>query len=258
MPNPIDLTDPIYNDAEAARAYIEAQRWPDGPYCPHCGERERVTKLKGKSTRPGLYACAPCRQHFTVTVGTIYERSHIPLHKWVLATHLMAASKKGISAHQLHRMLNLPYKTAWFMAHRIRAGMDGAADGPGGLGGEGKIVEADETYFGDKDNAKETRKPGARGPAGKRPVVALVERKGKARSFHVEHATAATVTELLRTNASRKSKLMTDESRLYTEVGTEYAGHGTVNHSGGEYVGFDDPRSTPTPSRAISASSSAA
>src|SRR3954447_3643687 len=249
MPNPIDLTDPIYSDAEAARAYIEAQRWPDGPYCPHCGERERVTKLKGKSTRPGLYACAPCRQHFTVTVGTIYERSHIPLYKWVLATHLMAASKKGVSAHQLHRMLNLPYKTAWFMAHRIRAGMDGAADDPEGLGGPGKIVEADETYFGNRENPEPSpqrkgrpfTKGGKSGPSGKRPAVALVERKGKARTFHVDHANAETVTKLLRENASRKSKLMTDESRLYTEVGTEYARHGTVNHSAGEYVGFDDP-----------------
>ena len=226
MPNPVDLTDPIYNDDEAARAYIEAQRWPDGPFCPHCGERERVTKLKGKSTRPGLHACAACRQHFTVTVGTIYERSHLPLHKWVLATHLMAASKKGISAHQLHRMLDLPYKTAWFMAHRIRAGMGGAADDPGGLGGPGKIVEADETYFGNKDEITTRTKHGKPGLASKRAVVALVERKGKARTFHVERADADTVKKLLRENASRKSKLMTDESRLYTEVGAEFARHG--------------------------------
>ena len=104
-PNPVDLTDPIYNDGEAARAYIEAQRWPDGPFCPHCGEAERVTLLKGKSTRPGLYACAACRKHFTVMVGTIFEGSHLPLNKWVLAFYLSGASKKGMSAHQLHRML---------------------------------------------------------------------------------------------------------------------------------------------------------
>src|SRR5919205_2792204 len=241
MPNPIDLADPIYNDDEAARAYIEARRWPDGPYCPRCGECERVTKLKGKSTRPGLYACAACRQHFTVTVGTIYERSHLPLHKWVLASHLMAASKKGISAHQLHRLLGLPYKTAWFMAHRIRAARDGAADDPGGLGGEGKTVEADETYFGNKDVVTKRTKRGKPSLSNKRAVVGLVERGGKARTFHVERADGDTVKELLRQNAGRKSRLMTDESRLYTEVGAEYAGHGTVNHTSGEYVGFDDP-----------------
>src|SRR3954452_21572547 len=138
-----DLENPVFTDEDAARAYLEAQRWPDGPFCPHCGETERVTRLQGKTTRPGLHACAACRQQFTVTVGTLYERSHVPLHKWVLATHLLAAGKKGTNAHELHRMLGVTYKTAWFMAHRIRAGMAGAADDPEGLGGEGKTVEAD-------------------------------------------------------------------------------------------------------------------
>src|SRR3954453_989281 len=244
-----DLTAPIFTDEETARAHLEAQRWPDGPVCPHCGAIENITKLQGKAHRPGLYRCKGCKKQFTVTVGTVYERSHIPLHKWVLASHLMCASKKGMSAHQLHRMLDLPYKTAWFMAHRIRASMAGAANDPEGLGGPGKIVEADETYFGNRENPEPSpqrkgrpfTKGGKSGPAGKRSVVALVERKGKARTFHVDHANAETVTKLLRENASRKSKLMTDESRLYTEVGTEYARHGTVNHSAGEYVGFDDP-----------------
>ncbi len=117
-----DISNPIFHDEDKARAYLEAQRWPDGPYCPHCGEAENVRKIKGKSHRPGLHQCNSCRGHFTVTVGTLYERSKVPLHKWLFATHLICASKKGISSHQLHRMLGVTYKTAWFMAHRIREG----------------------------------------------------------------------------------------------------------------------------------------
>jgi transposase-like protein len=246
--NTADLENPIFTDEAAAREHLERVLWPKGPVCPHCGERERLTKLRGKAHRAGLYRCKGCAKQFTVTVGTLYERSHIPLHKWLLATHLMNASKKGVSAHQLHRMLGLSYKSAWFMAHRIRAGMDGAADDPGGLGGEGKTVEADETYFGKTDEPRERNKylppptkGGKSGPANKRAVVGLVERGGKVRTFHVATANAETVRTILRTNASRKSALMTDESKLYVEVGTEYARHGTVNHSAGEYVGFGDP-----------------
>src|SRR3954453_1046691 len=156
----VDLTAPIFTDETAAREHLEAQRWPDGPVCPHCGSCENITKLQGKAHRPGLYRCKACKKQLTVTIGTVYERSHIPLHKRVLATHLLCASKKGMSAHQLHRMLDLPYKTAWFMAHRIRASMAGAADDPEGLGGEGKIVEADETYFGNKDEVTTRTKHG--------------------------------------------------------------------------------------------------
>jgi transposase-like protein len=247
--NTADLENPIFTDETAAREHLERVLWPKGPVCPHCGERERLTKLQGKAHRPGLYRCKGCAKQFTVTVGTLYERSHIPLHKWLLATHLMNASKKGVSAHQLHRMLGLSYKSAWFMAHRIRAGMDGAADDPGGLGGEGETVEADETYFGKTDQPKVSPQRGDRpytkggnsGPANKRAVVSLVRRGGKVRSFHVANATAEAVKIILRTNANRKSKLMTDESRLYVDVGTEYARHGTVKHSVGEYVSFDDP-----------------
>src|SRR4051794_7055081 len=243
-----EFDDPIYTNDDAAREHIEKLRWANGRFCPHCGETERTSPVGGEKHRAGLYYCNGCKGQFSVMVGTIFERSHIPLHKWVLGFHLMASSKKGISAHQLHRTLHLPYKTAWFMAHRIRAAIDGA-DGGGPLGGEGKIVEADETYFGNREKAEPSpqrkgrpyTKGGKSGPSGKRPVVALVERGGKARTFHVDHANAETVTKLLRENASRKSKLMTDESKLYTKVGEEYADHGTVNHSGGEYVGFDDP-----------------
>src|SRR3954452_12262726 len=140
-----DLENPVFTDEKAARAYLEAQRWPDGPFCPHCGATENITKLQGKSHRPGLYQCNGCRGHFSVTIGTLLERSHIPLHKWLLAFHLLSSSKKGMSGHQFARMLGLSYKSAWFMAHRIRAAMDGAANDEGGLGGEGKTVEADET-----------------------------------------------------------------------------------------------------------------
>ena len=242
----LDLNDPIFTDDDAARAHLEAQRWPDGPVCPHCGERERVTRLQGKSHRVGLLKCKACAKPFSVTVGTLYERSHIPLRKWVLAMHLLCASKKGMSAHQLHRMLNLPYKTAWFMAHRLREAM--RDDLPGGLGGEGKVIEADETYFGKAENPNPRNKylppptkRGRTGPAGKRAIVALVERGGHVRSFHVKRATSASVTEIVRTNVSRESALMTDESKLYTKVGGEFHSHRTVTHSAGEYVRKDDP-----------------
>lgn len=239
-----DLTNPVYQDADKAREHLEAIQWPNGPVCPHCGNVDagRITKLQGKSTRPGVYKCNECAKPFSVTVGTVFERSKIALNKWVLATHLMAASKKGMSAHQLHRMLGVTYKTAWFMAHRIREAMkeDVASSGP--IGGEGKTVEADETYFGKREDQSMSpqrkgrpylkRKPGGR----KMTVVALVERQGRARMFHVKDATKATVREILFTNAPRTSILYTDESRLYTETGKEYAGHDTVNHSAKEYA----------------------
>lgn len=242
-----DLLQPMFTDENATREYLESINWPNGPVCPHCKERERVTRLVGKAHRPGLVQCNVCRSQFTVTVGTVMERSKIPLNKWVLAMHLLSASKKGMSGHQLHRMLGVSYKSAWFMAHRLRAAMVGA-DGGGPIGGEGKIVEADETYYGNAENPPERNKHlppptkgGRVGPAGKRPIVALVERGGKARTFHVKSANAATVRDILRTTADRKSKLITDESRLYTLVGQEYARHGPVTHSIGEYIGFDDP-----------------
>jgi transposase-like protein len=243
-----DLDNPMFTDDDAARAYLEAVHWPDGPICPHCRERKRVTRLHGGAHRAGVVQCNACRKQFTVTIGTVMERSKVPLHKWVLAMHLLCASKKGMSAHQLHRMLGVGYQTAWFMAHRLREGMrhDTKADA-GGLGGEGKVIEADETYFGKAENPPERNKylppptkRGRTGPAGKRAIVALVERGGHVRSFHVKRATSATVTEIVRTNVSRESALMTDESKLYTKVGEEFASHRTVTHSAGEYVRKDD------------------
>ena len=176
----VDLTNPIFTDLDAARAHFEAIRWPNGPYCPFCGQTDTVKPLGGKSMGPGWYHCRECRRKFTAQVGTIYERSHIPMTKWLLATHLMCASKKGISAHQLHRMLGLPYKTAWFMAHRIREGMRELNPGP--MGGEGKIVEADETYVGGKEKNKHVSKRNAKniGGMGKEITFALVERRARA------------------------------------------------------------------------------
>lgn len=244
-----DLTAPIYTDADKAREHLEAIHWPHGPICPHCGNvhPDRITKLEGKSTRPGVYKCNECRQPFTVTVGTVFERSKIPLNKWVLASHLMAASKKGMSAHQLHRMLGVTYKTAWFMAHRIREAMKEDVKSSGPLGGEGKTVEADETYIGKRETprklsrgriAKPT-KSGKAGGAQKRIVVGLVERGGKARMFHLNDATKETVREVLVRNADRSSILYTDSSRLYTKTGAEYASHKTTNHNRGEYVRYE-------------------
>ncbi|HEY8123958.1 MAG TPA: IS1595 family transposase [Methylocystis sp.] len=237
----VDLTAPIFTDAEAARRHLEAQVWPNGPVCPHCGnaDGERITALKGKSHRAGLYQCMECREQFTVTVGSAFERSKIPLNKWLLATYLLNASKKGYSAHQLHRTLGVTYKTAWFMFHRIREAMKDDVSTSGPLGGEGKIVEADETYHGKKETVTKRTKRGKPSHSSKRSIVALVERGGRVRSFHVETATKDTVREILVTNASRASKLHTDESNLYMAVGKEFAGHESVTHSADEYVRGD-------------------
>jgi transposase-like protein len=147
---------PHFNDPEGARQHLEAIRWPDGPTCPHCGGIDRIHKVEGKKHRPGLYACRDCNGHFTVTVGTVFERSHIPLHMWFRAVYLLCSSKKGISSHQLHRTLGVTYKTAWFMTHRIREAMREGMFGP--IGGEGKTVEADETYIGGKEKNRHRNK----------------------------------------------------------------------------------------------------
>jgi transposase-like protein len=218
-----DLSNPIFTDETAARKHLEAIRWPDGPVCPYCGTIDAASEMGGKDAGTGWYSCRACRKKYTVRVGSVYERSHIPLHKWVLATHLVCSSKKGISAHQLHRMLGITYKSAWFMAHRIREAMKPAGKEP--MGGSGKVVEADETYIG--------RKPGKTKKAGyhhKLAVVTLVERDGKARSFHVDKATVASVMPILRTNVDRKTAIMTDESKIYTQVRDEFASHQSVNH----------------------------
>ena len=224
-----DLSSSIFHDEIKARKHLEALRWPDGPYCPHCGVFDGVHRLGGKAGAAGLLHCRTCRKKFTITVGTLFERSHIPLHKWLLATHLMSASKKGISAHQLHRMLGVTYKTAWFMAHRIREAMRESKPGP--LGGSNKVVEADETYVGGK---AKNRAFGP--PPPKEPVFSLVERDGRVSSHHVPNVSAKTLRKILVTHADRKSYLMTDTAKVYTKAGREFSGHGTVNHSINEYV----------------------
>lgn len=262
----MNITDKIYHDENAARAHLEAVRWPTGVTCPHCGCTDKCQPTpmvnraipakepkKGKNGkliggtkgRPavavdGWYYCGDCLEKFTVRTGMVYERSHVPLHKWVLATHLMCSSKKGMSAHQLHRMLGVTYKTAWFMAHRIREAMIDVGLPP--MGGEGKNVQADETYIGSKKvkptvttSGRPFTKGGKSGGNFKNAVVALVS-EGKARAFHVDRADADTVADIIRNNVSRDTELRTDESRLYTRVGREYAGHEKVNHSKGEYV----------------------
>jgi len=226
----MDITAPRFTNETAAREHLEALRWPNGPVCPHCGS-DNARRLEGKAHRTGVVQCNDCRQQFTVTVGTVFERSKIPLHKWLLCNHLLCASKKGMSAKQIERMLGVTYKTAWFMCHRIREAMTTAPDKAGPLGGANKVVEADETYVGGKQGNRATR-----AVAPKKPVVALVEREGEVRSFHVTNVNAKTLRPLIVTNVDRRSHLMTDESVVYTSVGREFAGHTTVIHSKGEYV----------------------
>jgi transposase-like protein len=235
-----DLTAKIFHDEDAARAHFQALRWPHGPVCPHCGTVDNATEMKGATTRPGLYKCKSkeCRKPFTATMGTVYEKSHIPLHKWLLATHLMCASKSGISAHQLYRMLGFgSYKSAWFMAHRIRAAMSLPPE-PAPLGGKDKVVEADETYIGGKEGNKHANKRAAKGDrfGPKEAVLSLVERNGRVRSFHVANVTAKTLRTVIVTSVSRESHLMTDSARMYPKLGREFSAHSMVDHSAGEYV----------------------
>jgi transposase-like protein len=236
---------PHFQSHEAAREWLENLRWPEGPICSHCGTIGRAYKTK----KPGWYRCAEkeCRKDFTVTTGTVMERSHIPLNKWLMAFYLLNASKKGISAHQLHRALNLDYKSAWFVCHRIREAM--RAGGLGPLGGEGEIVEADETYYGPVDKPKiKTKtskgdaftKGGRSGPSNKRPILALVERSGNVRTFHVPVADKDTVTKIVRENIARESRLHTDESKLYFGSDQHFADHSTIKHSRGEYVRYEN------------------
>lgn len=226
------LTAKYFHDDDAARAYLESVRWAAGVVCPHCQSGADHYHLAGKAHRPGLWKCQDCRKQFSVTVGTVFERSKIPLSKWLMAAYLLCSSKKGISAHQLHRTLGVTYKTAWFLAHRIRHAM---SDQGGGLLGEGGgTVEADETYIG--------RKPGRKMRAGhghKNTVFALVERGGNVRSTHITGKVFAGVKRALKANVSPDATLMTDDARMYRKIAKAFADHQAVNHSAHEYARGD-------------------
>ena len=219
---------PQYRNADAARQHLEAIRWPSGPVCPHCGAVDRITKLQGKSHRPGLYDCGHCRDQFTVTVGTVFERSKVSLDKWLFAAALMASSKKGISSKQIERMVGVTYKTAWFMTHRLREAMK-----PGNsiFGGGSGIVEADETFIGRKPGRKSNR-----GWAHKEAIFSLVERNGNVRSWHVPDVTADTLKVKLQEHVKPEVMLMTDNAGQYRTAKNVFPLHQTVNHHQAEYV----------------------
>jgi transposase-like protein len=248
------LSQPIFHDEQAAYDFLEAIVWPDGPTCPHCGACDRIYELKGKTTRIGLRKCGHCRKPFTVKVGTVFESSHVPLHKWLQATFLMCASKKGISAHQLHRTLEVSYPTAWFMEHRIREAMRFGAQAP--MGGLGGIVEVDETFIGTDRSIKPKNEKKGRGYAHKHKVLALVDQKaGAARTMVVDDLKATTLTPILTDNIAREARVMTDEAAYYNRLKDEFADHelcATRPRNGRA------ARCTRTPSKASSASSSAA
>jgi transposase-like protein len=240
------LNDKHFHDEKAAYKWVEARVWPEGPVCPHCGGVERISAMKGKSTRIGAYKCYQCRKPFTVKVGTIFESSHIPMKLWLQAIFLMTSSKKGISSNQLHRTLGCTLKTAWFMSHRIREAMREGGLAP--MGGGGNIVEADETYFGPVAAAKvrdkttsgrKFTKGGRTGPSNKRAILSLVERGGKIRSFHIQNADKVSVANIVKENVSRETRLHTDESRLYHGADEYFQAHETVKHSIKEYARGD-------------------
>lgn len=222
---------PHFHDEDAARKYLEKMRWPDGAICPHCENKHDNYKLQGKSIRKGLYKCKKCRKQFTVSVGTLFEKSHVPLHKWLMAVYLLSSSKKGMSSHQLYRMLGVTYKTAWFMAHRIREAMtDPVFENK--LGGNNKVVEADETFWGNKGKHKK----GARGWGHKEKIFSLVEREGKVRSFHVKNVNAATLKGIMTEQIEADTKIYTDDFKAYKGVKNDFKGHDVVCHSKKEYV----------------------
>jgi len=241
-----NITAPHFTNEDKAREHLESLRWPQGPFCPHCGslnakrlplQRGRPTKAHPEGAeRKGVVQCNDCRKQYSVTVGTVFESSKIPLHKWLLANHLLCASKKGMSAHEIHRLLGITYKSAWFMCHRIREAMKSETPSP--IGGYGKAIEADETYVGGKvSNRHAHKRHGSKENPfkDKQPVVSLVERGGEVRSFHVANVTGPLLRNILVTNADRGSWLMTDEHGGYKAVGKEFTGHGVVAHSRGEY-----------------------
>jgi transposase-like protein len=235
------LSKPYFYDEAEAFKHVEAVLWPAGPACPHCGSVKKPYRLKGVRSKPskknptgverhGLYKCADCRGQFTVRMKSIFEESHIPLHKWLQAIHLMCSSKKGISAHQLHRTLEITYRSAWFLAHRLRFAMQTVGLEP--MGGAGEIVEADETFIGNIPGIPHPKG----GAAHKHVVMTLVQRGGEARSFHIASTRRADIEPILAANVHPETFVMTDEGTQYNKVHTMFATHDTVNHGREEYV----------------------
>ncbi len=225
------LSNPRFHDEAAAFAFLEGVIWPNGPVCPHCGCMGRISTIKAnpnKRIRIGLHRCGDCGKQFTVKVGTVFEHARIPLHKMLQAAHLLCSSKKGISAHQLHRILEVQYRTAWFLAHRLREAMRFGTLAP--IGGVGSIVEIDETFIGNKADM-----PKRRGFAHKHAILSLVERGGTVRSFHVSGTSAAHLVPILRANIAKETAVMTDEAGQYAHLNKDFASHEYVNHGAGEY-----------------------
>lgn len=227
---------------EAAYKWVEARIWSNGAQCPHCFEQKRVSKMEGKATRLGLYKCYACRKQFRVTVGTIFEKSHVPLHLWLQAFYLVAGSKKGISANQLHRTLGVTLKTAWFMGHRIREAMRSGSLMPP-MGGEGEVVEVDETIYGRASTHPKGRvRKGDKhyGAVHKNVILSLVERGGSVRSYHVAGSTVGEVIPIIKANVSRETSMMTDSAQLYKYQLMDFASHDRVDHTKDEYVRYVD------------------
>jgi transposase-like protein len=228
------LTQPQFHDEAEAYKFVEAHVWPSGPVCPRCGGNERIGKLEGKSTRLGVYKCYACRKPFTVKVGTIMEDSHIPMHLWLQAIHLMCSSKKGISSNQLHRTLGVTLKSAWFLSHRIREAMRTGDLAP--FGGEGSIVESDETFIGRDYTKKGKGERKGRGYAHKFKVLSLVDRAtGKSRSFKVDAVDGKTIIPIVRKNIAKEAVVMTDDAAHYKHLKAGFAGHEVIPHSKGHY-----------------------
>lgn len=239
--NPV-LSEPQFHNEDAAYAYVEARIWPRGPVCHHCGATDQhVGKLRGKTTRPGLYKCYACRKPFTVKMGTVMEASHVPMRIWLQAIYLLNSSKKGFSTRQLQRTLKCSMKTAWFLSHRVREAMADLRIDPEPMGGAGKFVEADETAIGGKERNKHKskRNPKNIGSVGKQVVFTLVERGGKARSHHVRDVSASTLRPILKSHVDSKTALMTDDAGQYRHMSRDFVRHETVNHGIEEYVRGD-------------------
>jgi transposase-like protein len=229
------LSHKSFQDEESAYAFLEARLWPDGPVCPHCGSKERITKLKGKSTRIGTYKCNECRKPFTVKVGTVFESSHIPLRTWLQAIYLMCASKKGISSNQLHRTLGITLKSAWFLSHRIREAMRGGNLAP--FGNNGGTIEADETFL-----WNDPEKPVRRGYNHKNKILSLVDREsGAVRSVPIDDVSAKTIVPILKENIAKEARVLTDDAGQYHYIHQDFDQHGVVRHSRGEYISPIDP-----------------